>query len=161
MKLHPVTGNFVLWQEILSCDRKFVLVKGNFFLWLEILSFTMKIKSVTGNFFLWQEISSCDRKFFPMTENFLLWHKVSYPKFLPGTGYVWNISSFWCKIGTKVRDFWLHLKNATKVRDCCSKFRLRVPGFLPRFLAPWPLKSHPVSDIQGVPENLLEFFSFD
>ena len=46
---------------------------------------------------------------------------------------------------TKVRDFWSYLKIATKVRDFCSKLRLRLQGFLARFLPPCPGKSHPVS----------------
>ena len=49
------------------------------------------------------------------------------------------------KIATKVCDFWLYLKIATKVRDFCSKLHQRVQGFLPRFLPPWPLKSCPAA----------------
>ena len=48
--------NVFLRQEILSCDRKFLLVKGNFFLQLEIFVFEDKTcffgRPVTGNFFL-------------------------------------------------------------------------------------------------------------
>ena len=98
---------------------------------------------MTGSFFLWQEISSCHRKFVPEIGNFFLWHEVSYPKFLSDAGYFSNISSLGYKIATKARDFWSYLKIATKVRDFCSKLRLRVQGFLARFLPPCPLKSPP------------------
>ena len=42
-----------------------------------------------------------------------------------------------------MRDLWLYLKIVRKGRDFCSKHCLRVQGFLPRFLAPSLLKSHP------------------
>ena len=175
-KLLPVTGNFVLWQELSSCDSKFLPVTGHFFLWQEMSSSERKDFPVTGNFypwqkmlssegkdhpstgsfFLWQGISSCDRKFLSLAGNFFLSQKISscHRKFLPKAGYffLWQESFlpkisgagyFWCEIATKVRDFWLHLKIAAKVHDFLSKLRLRVQGFLPRFLAPWPLKSHP------------------
>ena len=132
-----------------SRDRKFLLLTLNFFLWQEWSSFIRKFLSVTGNFFLWQEIFSCERKFLPMkgnfflsqeifpkTRNFFLWHEVSYQKFLSGAGYFWNILSLWYKVATKVRDF-------------CLKLRLRVQGFLPRFLAPWSLKSHPATHLHN------------
>ena len=119
-----MTGNFVQWQERSSCNRKFLNVTGNFFLSV----------SVRGNFFHWQNISSYDRKFLYVTGNFFLKQEIS------SCG---NISSLWYKIATKVRDFWSYLKIATKVRDFCSKLRLRVQGFLARFLPPCPLKSHP------------------
>ena len=122
VKIISVTGNVVLRQEIPACGRKF--------------------PPVTANFFLWQEIVSCHRKFLSETGTLFLWHKVSSQNFFQrqDNSGIFHPSG---KIATKVRDFWFYLKIATKVRDFCSKLHLRVQGFLPRFLAPWPLKSHP------------------
>ena len=138
----PIT-NIFLWQEISSCHRKFLPVTGNFFLSQEISSWDRKFLPVAGNFFLWHEISSCHRKFVPEIGDFFLWQEVSYQKFLSDPGYFSNISSLGYKIATKACDFWSYLKIATKVRDFCTKLRLKVQGFLARFLPPCPLKSHP------------------
>ena len=143
-KFFPVTGNFFQWQEIFSRDRKFCPVKEKIILQQENSSWDRKFPPVTGNFFLCEEISSCHRKFLPETGNFLLWYGVSYPKFLSKAGYFCNISFLWYKVMTKVHDFWIYLKIVTKVPDFCSKLCLIVQGILPRFLATWPLKSHPV-----------------
>ena len=85
-KFLPLTGNFVLWQEISSSYRKFTPLLGYFFLWQEISSCKRKFLSVVGisscglkfcplrgKFFLWKEFSSCDRKCLPVTGNFFLW----------------------------------------------------------------------------------------
>ena len=86
---------------------------------------------------MWQEISFCDLKFCHVAGNFFLKQEIS------SCG---NISSLWYKIATKLRDFWSYLKIATKVRDFYTKLRLKVQGFLARFLPPCPLKSHPGTD---------------
>ena len=44
----PLTGNYFLWQEIISFE-------SNLFLWQELIPLTV-------NYFLWQEIISFDRK---------------------------------------------------------------------------------------------------
>ena len=54
---YPGIGNFLLWQEISSCDKKYL--------------------HMTRNFFLWQEISSCDKKFLPVTRNFFMLQEIS------------------------------------------------------------------------------------
>ena len=66
-KFLPVTGNFVQWQERSSCNRKFLNVTRNFFLSV----------SVRGNFFHWQNISSYDRKFLYVTGNFFMSQEIS------------------------------------------------------------------------------------
>ena len=97
--------SFLLWQEIFSCDRKFVTLTGNcflwqkmfccdrklFLLWEQISSCDSKIRPVSGNFFLWQEYSSCDTKFLQKTENFFQWHPSSCTQFLyeEGTLFWW------------------------------------------------------------------------
>ena len=91
-----VTGHFVQWQEILSCDSIFRL-------WKEIFSYGLQFCLLRWKFFLWQEMSSCDRKFlpvkgnFPLTENVVHWMERSYfnRKFLPGTGnfFLWQEKS--------------------------------------------------------------------
>ena len=67
----PQTGNFSLWPDILSCNRKFLLVTENFFLWLE----TFACKRIF--LFFWQEIFSSDRKLLPVTGNFFLRQEIS------------------------------------------------------------------------------------
>ena len=168
--------NFVFWDEISFCDRKCLPVTGHFFLWQDI-------SSVTGNFFLWQEISSCDRKFLPLTGNFYQWQEISTTdrKFLTVTGYFFlsqDISSCGMKFitqnflpGQNISGIFLpsdiksqqkHVIFATKVCDFCSLPRLRAQGFLTRFLAPWPLKSHPdgpvwaIQDYTGVYRTVQE-----
>ena len=72
-KIFPVTGNFLLWQEMFpvteyfSCDRKFFFsdreshpVTENFFLWKKVFCCESKFLPVTRKFFLRQEISSCE-----------------------------------------------------------------------------------------------------
>ena len=65
----------------------------------------------------WREICFCDRKFCPVKGKIILQQEVSScdREFPPVT-----------------ENFFLF----------CSKLRLRVKGFLPRFLAPWLPKSH-------------------
>ena len=85
-KFLPLTGNFVLWQEISSCKRKFLSVVG-------ISSCGLKFCPLRGKFFLWKEFSSCDRKCLPVTGYFFLPVRgnVFYErKFLPVSG---NLSS--------------------------------------------------------------------
>ena len=88
---------------------------------------------MTGNLFLQQEISSSGAKF--LTQNFFPGQDIS-GIFHPSD----SILHQKCVI-------FGYISIATKVHDFCSKFLLKVQGFLPRFLAPWPLKSNPgVSD---------------
>ena len=76
-KILPVTGNFLLWQDIASCDRKCFPVTGNFvLLWEQTSSYVRKFLPVTEIFFLWQEISSKDRKFLPEAQKLL--HTISF-----------------------------------------------------------------------------------
>ena len=76
-KILPVTGNFFLWQKILSCDGKYHPATGNFFPWQDITASDRKFLSVTENFFLRQEISSCGKKFLPLKRLFFLWQEIS------------------------------------------------------------------------------------
>ena len=147
---------FIPWQKSSSCKRKFLPVVWNFVFWDENSFCDRKCLPVTRNFLLWQEISSSDRKFCCVKGKIILEQEDSFRdrKFLPLTGKFWNISSFGYKIETKVCDFLLYLKIATKVHEFCSKHRLRVQGFLPRFFASWPLKSHPVPNSTTTKLNL-------
>ena len=82
-KCLPVTGNFFLWPEISSCDRKFLPVTRNFFLWQKISSCDRKFLTVKGNVFLWQEISSSERKFFSFDEQLKKWLTQCFCVFVP------------------------------------------------------------------------------
>ena len=135
-----------------SCDRKFLPLTGNFVHWRERSSFNRKFLPVTGNFFLRQEISSCDRKFLPVTGNFFLLQEIYLEtgNFLP-----WQeISTCDMKFltqsffqGQDISDIFhpSDIKSQQKrgISGYISKHPLRVQSFLPRFLGPWLLKSHP------------------
>ena len=49
---------FSLWQELSSCDRKFLPVMTSLFLWTQITSCNRNGLFVKGNIFRFQEISS-------------------------------------------------------------------------------------------------------
>ena len=82
-----MTGNVFLWQDISSCDKKFLHLTKNFFQWKNFFftvteNFVQWRERISFNrkfllFFLWQGISSCDRKFIPVTRHFFLWQKIS------------------------------------------------------------------------------------
>ena len=76
-KFLAITRSFFLWQEVSSCDKKFPPVTNSFFLWQEIFNCGMKFLLVTKRFFLWQEISASYKKFLPMTRKFFLWQEIS------------------------------------------------------------------------------------
>ena len=61
MKLLSVTGNFFLWQDISSCNKKCPPATRNFFLWQEISSINYRFLSVTSNFFL-RQLITCSAK---------------------------------------------------------------------------------------------------
>jgi hypothetical protein len=70
---NPVmAGILLLWQEIYSCGRKYILVTGNLFvtqktfLWREINSFGRNFILVKGNLFLWQEFYFHGKNFIPV-----------------------------------------------------------------------------------------------
>ena len=93
-KFLHVTGNFVQWQERSSCNRKFLNVTRNFFLSV----------SVRGNFFHWQNISSYDRKFLYVTGNFFLKQEIAvlWQHFIP---LIWNHDkSAWFLVISQNRD---------------------------------------------------------
>ena len=83
-----MSGNHLLWQEIIYFDRKSFTLTGNHFLWQEIISLNMKfflrqgIVSLTGNCFLWQEIMACGK----MRDPDINW-------FMPEYGACWWSSS--------------------------------------------------------------------
>ena len=147
MKILPVTAIFFLWQEVLSCDRKFCPVMGKIIRQQEISSCDRKFLSVTWNFVLsedisffhsifftvignsslWLEIASCNKNFFP-------WYEVSYTKFLSGAWKFYNISSFWYRIATKSVYFY-----------CVDWYKI----FLSLWLLNWP--GGRVDGQEGVP----------
>ena len=65
------------WQEISSCNKKFLTVAWNSFLWKEVSFCNKKFLLVERNFFLWQEISSCDKKLLPLERDFFLSQEIS------------------------------------------------------------------------------------
>ena len=101
---------------------------------------------MTGNFFLWLETSFCGRKYLRVTGKLFCDMKLSNTKFLSG----WGSSFFWTEISAIFHTFhvqfqaWFlsYIKILTKLRDFCSKFCLRIQGFLARFLPSYLLKSH-------------------
>ena len=110
MKFIPVTRSFFLWQEISSCDKKFLTMAWNFFPCQDISSCNRTFLPLTRNFILWQEISSCDKKFL----TFFLWQEISSnaKEFLSVTGHLclWQEIPFcpWYKSFLSVtRNFFL------------------------------------------------------
>ena len=101
MKILPVTRNFFLWQEISSCNKKFLDII-EIFLWQQI-SYCKKFLTVARNFFLWQDISSWGKCLFVII---LLHQKItSFCK----KAFVWQelVASFCSKHFpvTKTREF--------------------------------------------------------
>ena len=73
---------YIVVKLLLNSDhdlksRKYLHMTGDFFLWLEISSCDRKFPPVTEHFLLWQEIYSCDRKFIPVTWKFLMRQEIS------------------------------------------------------------------------------------
>ena len=65
-------SKFLLWKEILSCDRKFCFVTRNFFQ-------SQVVSSCDRNFFLVSEKFLTEEGiYFPSTADFLLWHEISF-----------------------------------------------------------------------------------
>ena len=58
-KLFRLTGNYFIWQEIIS-------------IWQEIISFGRNTFGLTVNYFLWQEFISFGRNLFPLAGNHLV-----------------------------------------------------------------------------------------
>ena len=89
-------GNLDLWQEILSCHRKFIPVKSNFLLWQEILSGEKK-------FFILQEIS-------PVIRSYLIKMCFLAKIILLLSWDVCNMASLWYKDhGKKCMNYLLYL----------------------------------------------------